>query len=191
MKKIFCAFLSLCLSSVIFAQSQEASESQISEEVSEAWSEIGKQGKKLLQDAGKLIMEAGTEIGNTLKESWNSAKELKCYGTWVYKGKTTTTITINENGTMSISQKTGLRNDVWNGTYSATQFLGSISFKITEENHKTWVINRNSDTTSNNSTWYITYVLMEDGTMKFTSFDIPADAEDTDFSTGIIFTKAD
>lgn len=199
MKKILSVVLTIfVINSFIFSQEQntqieavEEADSQ-NQETSEAWAEIGRQGKKLLQDAGKFFKEAGTELGNSIKESLKTVSTLPCYGTWIYDNHTKTTITINENGTMSITQKTGIKSDTWTGTYSGSSLLGTITFTITEENHKTWIIKRNSNSTKDNLVWYISYVMQEDkNSVKFSSYDIPSEVEDTDFSKGIIFKRAD
>lgn len=154
-------------------------------DTSEAWDNIKKNSKDALKKTGNFLKAAGSDI----KEGVNNLKEVKCLGTWSYKSKNCTTIiSINDNGTMRVEQKEGFVNSVYyEGTY--TQILHSLNFEITEKGSKSWVVNAD-DQKLNNSTWFITYSVQEDkNKMKFTTSDIPADADGTDFSKGIIFTR--
>lgn len=154
-------------------------------DTTEAWDTIKKNGKDVLKKTGDLLKAAGSEI----KEGVNNLKEVKCIGTWSYKGKNCTTIiTVNDDGTMKIEQKEGFVNSTYyTGTF--TQIIHSLNFTITEKGSKSWVV-KADDQQINNNTWYITYAVQEDSNkMKFTSTDIPVDSDGTDFSKGVIFTR--
>lgn len=162
---------------------KSTSNSDSSEEKSD-WKE---QGKNALTETGKFFKAVGSEIGESVKESYNNATEVKCYGTWVYKSEhCTNTITINEDGTMEVSKKVGFDTDYWKGTYSVK--LHSIGFTITESGRK-GAFKSNSDV-KNAQKWYVTYFTTDDdSTIKFVSDYIPTDSDGTDFSKGVIFTK--
>lgn len=182
MKKIFA--LSLILFSIIFSSPLYAKDKS----TEETWAEIGEQGVKALKEAGKFFKDAGTEIGNTLKDSLKDVVEVHCYGTWVYKNKRCTTIiTCNENGTMEIVQKEGIDSKYWKGTFSATGRF--ISFFV-EEKGERGMFTKNKNVQQISEKWFLTYkVEKQNSSLKFTSNNIPSDSAGTDFSQGLIFTK--
>lgn len=181
MKKYLGLFAAICLM-VSPLMAQVVGEQN---DTTEAWNNIKANGKEALKKTGDFLKSAGSGI----KEGVNTLKEVKCIGTWVYKTKNcTTTITVNEDGTMEIEQKEGFLNSTYyRGTY--TQILRSLNFTVTEKGNKAWVVTSDEQSISNSS-WYINYTVQEDGKkMKFSSFEIPADSDGTDFSKGVIFTK--
>lgn len=154
-------------------------------DTSEAWENIKEGSKDAIKKTGNFFKAVGSDI----KEGVNNVKEVKCIGTWSYKGKNCTTIiTVNEDGTMQIEQKEGFVNSTYyKGTYN--QILHSLNFTIEEKGSKAWVVT-SDDQSLANSTWYISYAVQDDkNKMKFTTSDIPADSDGTDFSKGVIFTK--
>ncbi len=154
-------------------------------DTTEAWNNIKENGKDALKKTGEFFKSTGEDI----KQGLNNLKEVKCIGTWSYKGKNCTTIiTINDDGTMEIEQREGfLKSNYYKGTYS--QLLRSLHFTVTKKGAKGWVISADEQTI-NNSSWYLTYSIQDDPKkMKFTSSDIPEDSDGTDFSKGVIFTK--
>ena len=69
----------------------------------EAWNNIKENGKDALKKTGDFFKSTGEDI----KQGLNNLKEVKCIGTWSYKGKNCTTIiTINDDGTISFSNWT-------------------------------------------------------------------------------------
>jgi len=181
MKKSFiAAFMVLLLGAPVF--SQVLGEPN---DTSETWDTIKKESKEALKKTGNFLKSAGSEI----KEGINTLKEVKCIGTWVYKGKNCETeITVNDDGTMIIVQKEGfLKSTTYKGVY--TQVLHTLNFDVTEKGSKSWIA-KDNESNSKNTTWFISYSVQENPKkMKFTSSDIPFDADSTDFSKGIIFTK--
>lgn len=179
--------ISLCL--ILFFAVGALSFSQVIEDDSdatEAWNDFKESGKKALESTSNFLKAAGADI----KESINNLKEVKCIGTWIYKGKNcTTTITINDDGTMEVEQKEGfLKSTSYKGTY--TQVLHSLNFKITEKGSKAWVVKTDDDEEASSDLWFISYATQDDSKkMKFTTTDFPQNSDKTDFSKGVIFTK--
>ena len=181
-KLIFTIIILISLSAAVF--SQEASEADTSEN---SWKEIGQQGMKALRETGKFFKDAGIEIGSTVKEGVKSAvASEKCYGEWVYKGKSTkTVISCNSDGTMLIEQKTGLETLYWKGVYTVA--LNTITFSVKESGTKTLFSSKSEQI---DEKWHLLYTVQEDEvSMKIISSQIPADKDGTKFSKGIIFTK--
>lgn len=180
MKKIFTI---LFLFSVFYVPifSQDSVES----ETTDTWDELKKTGKEVLKKTETFLKAAGAEI----KEGVNNIKEVKCLGTWVYKGKNcTTTITINDDGTMEVEQREGfLKSTCYKGNYN--QVIRSLNFQITEKISSSW-ISKNEDDDFSNVVWFISYANQDDeNKMKFTTSDFPQNSDNTDFSKGVIFTK--
>lgn len=196
MKKILFIFLSVFLLNNIFCQVKDAESSKESINTESINTEsIKAQGKRLLKDAGSLLKnigeatskqlyETGKQIGEQLKETSKEVMSVKCVGNWYYKSaKTKTMLSINEDGTMEIKQRTGLDTKYWKGVYIGTSYM--LTFSITEEGRKE-VFKNNS--TNVNKTWLISYNVDEEK-MKVSSISIPDDESGTDFSKGVIFTK--
>lgn len=152
---------------------------QETEETSD-WKE---QGKKALEETGKFFKKAGEKA----KESYENASEVTCYGTWVYKTEdSTTTIIVNDDGTMEVRRKIGTDTDYWAGFFKTN--LKIITFKIAKAGRS----NALKDIKSSNpeQTWRLTYSVSDDGeSMKIFSTDIPKDIDGTNFAKGVIFTK--
>lgn len=180
MKKIFTIIFLIFISCVpIFSQSSVESDS------TDAWNDLKKTGKDVLQKTENFLKAAGAEI----KEGVDNIKKVKCLGAWVYKGKNcTTTITVNEDGTMEVEQREGFLNSVcYKGNY--TQVIRSLNFQITEKISSSWLSKKEDDDIIN-ETWFISYANQDDeNKMKFTISNIPEDSDKTDFSQGVIFTK--
>ena len=86
------------------------------------WQEIGEQGKKALSETGKFFSDAGKKI-------YEEATTPECYGKWICKnGKSRTTVECKQNGSMTVTQKSGGKNAKWSGTFTATSH--TITFKI-------------------------------------------------------------
>ena len=189
MKKTLVIFATILLSlAPIYAKSEsQSAENKDQEDSATEKTDWKEQGKNALTETGKFFKAVGNEIGESVKESYNNATEVKCYGTWVYKSEhCVNTITINEDGTMEFSKKSGFNNDYWKGTFRTK--LRSIAFTITESGRK-GAFKASSDS-ENTQKWYITYFTTDDeNTIKFISDYIPTDTDGTDFSKGVIFTK--
>lgn len=181
-KLIFTSIILISLSAFVTAQDSSNAES-----AENPWKEIGQQGMKALKETGKFFKDAGIEIGSTVKEGVKSAvASEKCYGEWVYKGKSTkTVISCNSDGTMLIEQKTGLETLYWKGVYTVA--LNTITFSVKESGTKTLF---SSKLEQIDEKWHLLYTVQEDEvSMKIISSQIPADKDGTKFSKGIIFTK--
>lgn len=180
MKKIFTIIFLISIFYVpIFSQNS------VESETTDAWNELKKTGKEVLQKTENFLKAAGAEI----KEGVNNIKEVKCLGTWVYKGKNcTTTITVNDDGTMEVEQREGfLKSTCYKGNY--TQVIRSLNFQITEKITSSW-LSKNEDDDFSNEFWFISYANQDDeNKMKFTTSDFPQNSDKTDFSKGVIFTK--
>lgn len=152
------------------------------------WEEIGQQGMKALQEAGKFLKDAGTGIGSTVKEGVKTViSPEKCYGEWMYKGETTkTVISCNPDGTMSIEQKSGFETQYWKGVYTVT--LSTITFAVKETGTKGFFSSKSEAADEN---WFLLYTLSEDtAAMKIICPKIPSGKDGTKFSGGILFTKS-
>jgi gas vesicle protein len=137
------SFLLIFIAVMTFSVPCFCAEVEEPEQIDKTWNDIGKQGKQLLKDfgnffknagervgkdiegasesAGKKITDTSKQIGNQFKQAAKDLFTVKCKGTWVYKSKRTkTTIIVNEDGTMEITQRTGLDVNYWKGHYSGT-----------------------------------------------------------------------
>lgn len=158
---------------------------QAESDFEKSWKEFGESSKKALKESGKYLKNLGTDIGNSFKESTKNLFLQKYYGTWVYRGKTTTTtIEINSNGTMTISRIQGRTTTYWSGVYTST--LSAINFSIKEYGKKTFWSDKTSQV---DEKWYMFYSADKKDELKITSHDIPQDKDETDFSKGITFSK--
>jgi len=175
MKKILCFTLTaLFFVSPFFAKDD-------SEEINASWKESG---KNALEAAGQFFKD----VGSSIEEGIENATEVKCYGTWVYKtDNVTTTIICNQDGTMEVSKKVHRDTDYWKGTFKSA--IRTINFTITESGRKGAFLKAAKKDTE--ITWTLTYFVEEEGkSIKVYSSSIPTDIDGTDFSKGIIFTKA-
>lgn len=203
MKKLISIICLITFTFVIPCFSEESVEIT---DANENWEEIGNQGKQLIKDVGSFFKNVGTQIGTDLEESGettgksiadagiqfgnqlkDAAKELfsvKCQGTWVYKNKRTkNTLTINPDGTMELTQRTGIDIKYWQGYYSGTAHI--LTCDIHTEGERSFFKEKSKEVCN---LWFITY-RVEDDYLIITSNSIPTDESGTDFSTGIVFTK--
>lgn len=201
------SFLLIFIAVMTFSVPCFCAEVEEPEQIDKTWNDIGKQGKQLLKDfgnffknagermgkdiedasesAGKSISDASKQFGNQLKDAAKDLFNVKCQGTWVYKSKRTkTTIFVNEDGTMEITQRTGLDVNYWKGHYSGTAHF--LTFDIYMKGKKSFFSDKSKESYE---TWYITYTV-EGESMTVSSNDIPADESGTDFAEEVVFTKS-
>lgn len=202
------SFLLIFIAVMTFSVPCFCAEVEESEQIDKTWNDIGKQGKQLLKDFGSFFKDAGERVGkdiegasestgkkitDTSKQLGNQFKQaakdlftVKCKGTWVYKSKRTkTTIIVNEDGTMEITQRTGLDVNYWKGHYSGTAHF--LTFDIYMKGKKTFFSDKSKESYE---TWYITYTV-EGESMTVSSSDIPEDESGTDFAGEVVFTKSE
>ncbi len=148
-----------------------------------AWDDFTSAGKTAVQEAGDFFSEAGKKVGEELSEAGQEQeKERSVYGKWKYDGgKTVTTINIEEDGTMEVSQRQGMTTSFWRGTCDVSG--SSISFKYTETGTREFLSEK---TEVSSGRWKIRYSFAEDGIM-FYSGDIPKDSSGNGFSDGRLF----
>lgn len=202
------SFLLIFVAVMTFSVPCFCAEVEEPEQIDKTWNDIGKQGKQLLKDfgnffknagermgkdiedasesAGKSISDASKQFGNQFKQAAKDLFTVKCKGTWVYKSKRTkTAIIVNEDGTMEISQRTGLDVNYWKGHYSGTAHF--LTFDIYMKGKKSFFSDKSKQSYE---TWYITYTV-EGDSMTVSSNDIPADESGTDFAEEVVFTKSE
>ena len=152
------------------------------------WEEIGQQGMKALQEAGKFFKDAGVGIGSTVKEGVKTVvSPEKCYGEWIYKDEDSKTVlSCNPDGTMSIEQKKGFETQYWKGVYTVT--LNTITFAVKETGKKSFFSSKSEAADEN---WFLLYTISEDNSsMKIICPKIPVSKDGTKSSGGILFTKS-
>lgn len=202
------SFLLIFVAVMTFSVPCFCAEVEEPEQIDKTWNDIGKQGKQLLKDfgsffknagervgkdiegasesAGKKITDTSKQIGNQFKQAAKDLFTVKCKGTWVYKSKRTkTTIIVNEDGTMEITQRTGLDVNYWKGHYSGTAHF--LTFDIYMKGKKSFFSDKSKESYE---TWYITYTV-EGDSMTVSSNDIPADESGTNFAEEVVFTKSE
>lgn len=202
------SFLLIFIAVVTFSVPCFCAEVEEPEQIDKTWNDIGKQGKQLLKDfgnffknagervgkdiegasesAGKKITDTSKQLGNQFKQAAKDLFTVKCKGTWVYKSKRTkTTIIVNEDGTMEITQRTGLDVNYWKGHYSGTAHF--LTFDIYMKGKKSFFSDKSKESYE---TWYITYTV-EGDSMTVSSNDIPADESGTNFAEEVVFTKSE
>jgi gas vesicle protein len=202
------SFLLIFIAVMTFSVPCFCAEVEEQEQIDKTWNDIGKQGKQLLKDfgsffknagervgkdiegasesAGKKITDTSKQIGNQFKQAAKDLFTVKCKGTWVYKSKRTkTTIIVNEDGTMEITQRTGLDVNYWKGHYSGTAYF--LTFDIYMKGKKSFFSDKSKESYE---TWYITYTV-EGDSMTVSSNDIPADESGTNFAEEVVFTKSE
>lgn len=174
-KFIFSAIMLLVFSVSIFAKGEKDSD------LSDTWKEVGDSVKGTAKSLGDALSETGKKASDKFEEVIN----VTYYGTWVYEsGKTTTTITINEDKTMEISQKDSMMTSVWRGTMKGAVAL--ISFKIDEIEKR---VALKSTSTKDEKTWMIKYSVSDDGkTMTIKCSDIPTTEDGHNFSEDTVFS---
>lgn len=174
-KFIFCAMMLLVFSVSVFANGEKDSE------LSNTWKDVGESVKGTAKSLGDALSETGKKASDKLEEAISA----KFYGTWEHtSGKTTTTIKINEDKTMEISQKDSMMTSFWRGTMKGA--VGVISFKI-EETGKNVLFK--STSTKDEKTWVIKYSISDDEkTMKIQCPDIPTTEDGHNFSEDSVFT---
>ena len=147
---------------------------------------MGKDIEGASESAGKKITDTSKQLGNQFKQAAKDLFTVKCKGTWVYKSKRTkTTIIVNEDGTMEITQRTGLDVNYWKGHYSGTAHF--LTFDIYMKGKKSFFSDKSKQSYE---TWYITYTV-EGDSMTVSSNDIPADESGTNFAEEVVFTKSE
>ena len=151
--------------------------------VKENWKQFGEDSAAAAKSLGKALGETGKKISENVKDSFDE----KYCGTWVYKGKkVTTTIIIDKDGTLSITQKQPLDVQYWKGTYSGT--LALIVFKVKKSGSKTGFSKKEVD---DDKTWRILYSIGDDkNTMTLTCSAIPTDSDGHNFSDATVFVKS-
>lgn len=158
-----------------------------------SWKEIAGQGKKALKEAGKFFSSAGKQLGQDLSEAGKQldeavedSLEAECAGEWIFRGKKTKTeLSCGDDGTMRLTQKTGVETLYWQGTYTAT--AGTIVFSVTESGTERPFSN---ETVENSAVWVLRYTTGDDGeSMMLSSGKIPQTADGTDFSGGVLFKR--
>ena len=202
------SFLLVFIAVMTFSVPCFCAEVEEPEQIDKTWNDIGKQGKQLLKDfgsffknagervgkdiegasesAGKKITDTSKQLGNQFKQAAKDLFTVKCKGTWVYKSKRTkTTIIVNEDGTMEITQRTGLDVNYWKGHYSGTAHF--LTFDIYMKGKKSFFSDK---TKESYETWYITYTV-EGDSMTVSSNDIPTDESGTNFAEEVVFTKSE
>lgn len=202
------SFLLIFIAVMTFSVPCFCAEVEEPEQIDKTWNDIGKQGKQLLKDfgsffknagervgkdiegasesAGKKITDTSKQLGNQFKQAAKDLFTVKCKGTWVYKSKRTkTTIIVNEDGTMEITQRTGLDVNYWKGHYSGTAHF--LTFDIYMKGKKSFFSDKSKESYE---TWYITYTV-EGDSMTVSSNDIPADESGTNFAEEVVFTKSE
>ena len=202
------SFLLIFVAVMTFSVPCFCAEVEEPEQIDKTWNDIGKQGKQLLKDfgsffknagervgkdiegasesAGKKITDTSKQLGNQFKQAAKDLFTVKCKGTWVYKSKRTkTTIIVNEDGTMEITQRTGLDVNYWKGHYSGTAHF--LTFDIYMKGKKSFFSDKSKESYE---TWYITYTV-EGESMTVSSNDIPADESGTNFAEEVVFTKSE
>lgn len=174
-KLFFCAMMMLVFSVSIFAKGEKDSE------LSDSWKEVGNSVKDAASSLGDAISETGKKASDKIEEAMNS----NFYGTWTHNsGKTSTTIKINEDKTMEISQKDSMMTSVWRGTMKGAVSL--ISFKIAETEKR---VALKSTSTKDEKTWLIKYSVSKDGkSMTIKCADIPTTEDGHNFSEDTVFT---
>ena len=202
------SFLLIFIAVMTFSVPCFCAEVEEPEQIDKTWNDIGKQGKQLLKDfgsffknagervgkdiegasesAGKKITDTSKQLGNQFKQAAKDLFTVKCKGTWVYKSKRTkTTIIVNEDGTMEITQRTGLDVNYWKGHYSGTAHF--LTFDIYMKGKKSFFSDKSKESYE---TWYITYTV-EGESMTVSSNDIPTDESGTNFAEEVVFTKSE
>ena len=202
------SFLLIFVAVMTFSVPCFCAEVEEPEQIDKTWNDIGKQGKQLLKDfgnffknagermgkdledasesAGKKITDTSKQIGNQFKQAAKDLFTVKCKGTCVYKSKRTkTTIIVNEDGTMEITQRTGLDVNYWKGHYSGTAHF--LTFDIYMKGKKSFFSDKSKESYE---TWYITYTV-EGDSMTVSSNDIPADESGTNFAEEVVFIKSE
>jgi hypothetical protein len=174
--------LCACMNIVSAKDTSESGESNTESDIKQDWKQFGKDSAATARALGKALGTTGKKIGRNVKNSLN----IDYNGTWVYTGKkTSTAIVINKDGTMEITQKSGLDVSYWKGTVSGT--LSIILFRISVSGHKTGF---SADEVKNNKTWHLLYTIDKDkGAMSVTCSDIPTDASGHNFSNSTVFVK--
>jgi hypothetical protein len=160
---------------------ETAVDNKQTEEAAQNMEKLKSTSKKVLQNVGDALNDAGTVIEKKAKSFTSKA----CLGTWVFtNGKAVTAIECNEDGSMEISEKSGFTAKYWKGSYSSTST--TITFRVMFTGSKGFV-GKSSDIMD--ASWVIDYKVWNDSEMKFSSDDVPNDANGYDFSNPAIFKK--
>lgn len=163
----------ICLT-VLLMCTQACASDPSSSKLSDSWREFGESAK-----------DAGKSLGSAMSETGKRVADITYFGTWVFtSGKTVTTIKIDEEKNMEISQATPGGTDFWRGTCNGAVTL--LTFKITESGNTS---KGNTTTKADKKTWRITYSVKEkDGIMKVKCSNIPTTEDGHNFSEETIFT---
>ncbi|MBQ9239494.1 MAG: hypothetical protein IJ191_09340 [Treponema sp.] len=150
--------------------------------LSERWEQFKNDAGTAAQSFGSALSETGRELSNQV----NDALDTQFYGTWTHtSGTTTTTITCNRDGTMEISQTSGMITQYWRGTGSGA--IALITFKISESGRSSPL---RKTAVKDNKTWRLTYSISDDGaTMTVRCTAIPTTDDGHNFSNATAFTK--
>lgn len=151
------------------------------DEFSEAAQDLKSAGKSALKGLNSMFDSAGKSVEKITKPLTSRA----CVGTWVFtNGKSVSTITCDEDGTMSFTQSSGLSSTTYAGSYTSTPSV--ITFRITKKTGKTLLV-RDSD--SIDETWKISYKSSSDERITVTCASFPNDGNGYDFSNPTVFVK--
>lgn len=135
---------------------------------------------------GKAAGQAGKALGTAAAETGKKAANMTYFGTWTFtSGKTVTTIKIDDNWKMEITQKTPSGTDFWRGTCNGA--ITTMAFKITESGK---IVSGKTNSQPNNKTWTLHYSINEkDGRMTIKCDDIPTTPDGHNFSNETVFKQ--
>lgn len=162
-----------------------------------AWKDFTEAGKSAVKEAGDFFSETGKKLGEDVSEAGKEIEKAVddvaaskaaekvaagIVGKWEYDGgKSVTTFTIKDDGTMEVRQKEGFTSLFWRGTYSDS---GSVlTFAYTEKGVKEF-FSEKPETAS--GTWRIAYAFTDTG-LWCSSPDIPKDSAGNGFADGRLF----
>lgn len=142
--------------------------------------------KEVWSEFGKTAAEAGKTLGAAMAETGKKAANMTYFGTWVFtSGNTVTTIKINDDWAMEITQATPRETAFWKGTCSGA--ITSMTFKINESGRR---VGSKVTSTADDKKWNINYSINEDdGLMKIKCANIPTTEDGHNFSNETTFVQ--
>ena len=159
-----------------------ASESSVSQDLNDSWEQLKEDTLQFWSDLTGAVKETGRSIDGQIRDISTSVFA----GKWSFvNGKYTTTIECLDDGTMTLEQTTRFGSKKWSGTYEVK--VGSIVFSVKESTDG--VLFKSTKTVS--ETWTIKYAPSGFTDMKFSSDDIPDDANGYDFSAPTLFSAVE
>lgn len=180
MKKVLCFIAILfCAGSFVFSEgsTSEKSDKIISDETAE---KLKEGGTKFLLDVQSAIQKAGEALDKSVK----SVATKVCIGSWQFvNGKSETTVTCLEDGSMEVIQKSGLGSTSWRGNYTAN--LSQIEFDVHTKTSSTLFIKINE---TKKETWVFNYRIPTENMIRLSCEEMPDDANGYDFSSPTLFT---